>query len=125
MKKFDRRIKKAWIANLRSGDFPQVRSFLCRNDGFCCMGVLSWMLQGSKRVPDGYEFVIRDHEWYGNVFGVWLQGGKRIPNSGSGWIPEAILKKIGLTVNNQTVLAKMNDGGNNFHEIADWIEKNL
>lgn len=38
-------IKAQWLAALRSGDYKQGADYLCRDDQYCCLGVLS-KLQG-------------------------------------------------------------------------------
>lgn len=34
-------IRDRWVEALESGDYPQTASFLCNEDGYCCLGVLS------------------------------------------------------------------------------------
>ena len=97
-------IKREWLKRLRSGDYLQGKSFLCQvgPEGehlFCCLGVLA-------------DFAVED-EWES-------KGSMFLCGRGSGllddkWIPYEI----------QNDLASMNDSGDSFDEIADYIEETL
>lgn len=43
-----KRVKKRWVAALRSGKYMQVSHQLRRGDGFCCLGVLCDLHSKSK-----------------------------------------------------------------------------
>ena len=106
--KMDPALKKEWLAALRSGDYEQGKMLLCNVDAFCCLGVLwdqtdNWwqmedMHDGSQQhwAPPGYP-----------------------PNSRTP-LPVALVDQEA-----QVELSTMNDRGDTFPQIADWIEKNL
>lgn len=112
----DPKLKREWVKALRSGEYEQGTSALCRKGKFCCLGV-------------AYDVLV-DGEWerssasaYADTWGV---------PSGSGthnaWLPGDVARDIGLydgVSDYQGVLMAMNDRGDSFAEIADWIEANL
>ena len=122
-----REVKKAWVAELRSGKLPQTTGHLhkvkaeypSRKTGYCCLGVLCSVMgleEETKSGIDGYEyhssrFLFPDQHTSDSVM---------IPNGFAG-----------VSANQARKLASMNDGdelGNNrktFSEIADWIVKNI
>lgn len=104
-KKLDPEFKAKWIAALRSGEYKQgtVHLYNESNDSYCCLGVACFLHNGIR--PKGSGFM---------------------PSGESGYtvLPAAI--NGGLTSNHAAYrLADMNDRGDSFNEIADWIEENL
>lgn len=100
--KLDPEFKARWIAALRSGEFKQGEGRLCSRGprpSYCCLGV--------ARKIDGVE---------GCYQGDW--GSEYYP-------PKKALDKWGLPYSSAAELARMNDGGKSFAEIADYIEQNL
>lgn len=92
--------KTRWIQALRSGKFEQCQGNLHMVDAeygprYCCLGVLG-AICGIKRHSDGDELLE---------------------------IEDAI--DIGLEHAMQTNLAAMNDNGDSFSKIADFIQENL
>lgn len=98
-----------WTDALRSGHYKQGKRLLrSKDDEFCCLGVL--------------ENEIDPTVWqskYSYALGVPLKGGAiSVPSNKTA----TALQTLALFWD---VLAKMNDGGNSFDEIADYIESFL
>jgi hypothetical protein len=105
---------------------------LCRVDideveRYCCLGVLYDQLAGAAWDQDPTSLG-RATDW-----GIPEDPNqppppedRSLPHSGvdSGMLPEWVLSKVGLQVSEQEHLASMNDDGQSFSEIADWIEEN-
>lgn len=97
----DPEIKQKWLAALRSGEFAQANGALRKGETFCCLGVLCSVID-----PEKWEF----DEFY---------DGKDLS------LTSENLNRVGLTRYAESALANMNDNGQSFPEIADYIEKNL
>ena len=95
-------MRKKWIEALRSGNYQQGRGMLKGPLGYCCLGVLC-EISGMGTWFDSYYYEIED-ERSGAV------------------LPVKLREKIGLSAEQQTNLIGMNDSGDTFLEIADWIE---
>jgi hypothetical protein len=100
----DQGIKLILIEALRSGDYKQCQEFLHKDDKFCCLGILC-DIQGARW----------DHS-SGEAYCRTLEGDAAFP-------PQTY--RAGITNWEIQYLAKMNDNGKSFSEIADWIEANL
>ncbi len=93
-------IRSLWTDALRSREYLQSQSELSGGETYCCLGVLC-ELSGM-----GYD-------------------------GESCWVPDKIAKWAGLPVHEkgdddvQRALAEMNDAGNTFDVIADFIEERL
>ncbi len=116
-------LKEKWVKALRSGDYKQDTGKLrSEEDGFCCLGVAVDVLMPKEWVNSGDSY-----------FPHWTAGPKQellMPTEGDnntteGFLPPRLAKRIGITQRRQEILAKMNDDGKAFPEIADYIEKNL
>ena len=96
-------LKAKWLAALRSGKYKQATRTLREPDSnnYCCLGVLC-ALAGMK--------------WKKDITGYYLHSQTLTPPP---------VKKAGLGVYEAGELAKMNDQGKSFAEIADYIEANL
>lgn len=107
----DKKLKKAWVKALRSGNYRQAKHGLINRQGdrvrYCCLGVLC-------RVAGG-KF---DNE-----------GMARVPSKGLtsvAYLGSTLLKEFGFDMTAECHLADMNDThSKSFKEIADWIEENL
>lgn len=101
----DAELKAKWTTALRSGKFVQGRQML-RTDRkeFCCLGVLAHIRGCEWRGPDPYV----DGENVGNEDEYYLSS-----------------EFAGLPHKTQVKLAKMNDEGKSFAEIADYIDAKL
>ena len=107
-------VKAGWVAALRSGEYLQgkgaLRATCPEQDKFCCLGVLCDV-----------------------VGGTWIGGSpyyKRFQQTGGGepaklLLPLELQTDLGISSADQDKLAKMNDSGVLFSEIADWIERTL
>lgn len=110
-------VKKEWIKALRSGEYEQCTGVLYREGvGYCCLGVL-------------YDACI-DGEWVYRTVG---------PGQIEGWTTQStdkfgesdlelgmdILNVVALSEREQCKLMDMNDKGQSFDQIADYIEETL
>lgn len=103
-----KKLKNEWIAALRSGEYKQAKNVLHSADGgFCCIGVLADI---------GLEFDWEQDSPKDN----WGVDGGCVS-----MLFDTQLDLLGLGVEVARELAGMNDSGNTFNEIADWIEENL
>lgn len=103
----DKDIAGIWVKALRSGNYEQGSGNLQNMNGFCCLGVLCDL--GSK---NGVTTIKTDDRLVGN----YLSNQKSIVSwSGVG----STKGDFGDGVS----LADLNDGGTNFNELADLIEK--
>lgn len=97
--------KKEWLVNLRSGKYKQATGALYdeETNGYCCLGVLQ-------------------HSKDGEVDCAYNKEADRVVPGG---VPNTLFYKypqFKWVYNNAVNLVTMNDGGNSFTEIADWIE---
>ena len=101
-----------WIAALRSGAYAQTRQVLRDGHGHCALGVLADLLAqdglgrwgASHDRPGAYDFVDT--------------AGCTIP----GCLPEDLGQQLGLSIEAQNAISRMNDAGWDFAQIADRIE---
>ena len=117
--RMNQEIKAKWLDALRSGKYEQgtgaLRNRFLEDEfaptphfAYCCLGVLCDVME-----PTG---------WDGTVF-----------HSFADLPPDEITLKAGLGKRESfrdretvvSILARMNDNGTPFSEIADWIEENL
>lgn len=120
----NKKLKKKWVKALRSGEYDQGRNVLCRVDSegakYCCLGVLYEVagktFNGRVESPNGEE--------------VYL--GMRTKNDVEECLPTpsfqrecGIAKKYNDSYTIAEKLARMNDSGKSFNQIADWIEENI
>jgi hypothetical protein len=97
-------VYKLWIKALRSGKYKQTDCILRRGDAFCCLGVLCDLAR-----KDGGP------GWAATVSHSYLEQGH------GGLLPDAMNRFLALG-GATGALAKMNDGGRSFTEIAHYIE---
>lgn len=98
----DATLKTKWVAALRSGNYKQGRLFLeDQEGGYCCLGVLCVVL-GEPTFADRPDF-------------------------GSDFYSVAYQPVRNLLDNDETLrtLARLNDSGQSFAQIADYIDANL
>lgn len=104
-------VKTQWVEALRSDKYEQGIGGLCIEDTLCCLGVLCEITPGIRRKSNGSEVAFS----YGSQ-DEWR----------TGYLPEPLSLEIELTEEQQRILTKLNDGDRlNFHQIADYIEKEL
>lgn len=118
--------KDKWLTALRSGKYRQATGRLRCDVGFCCLGVLmntydinGWDQSDSsntyhKSNKFGYCDGLREGEdLYGEV-------------SQDSELTSETLSIFGISEDEQCRLINMNDKeGNNFNEIADYIEESM
>ena len=103
----DQEIKTQWLDALRSGEYAQATGVLRTwNDGYCCLGVLCDIVDANSWSDDS------DTDRY------YYKTNDTLP-------PASILQQVGLSMDTADELANMNDHGQSFYAIADYIEENL
>lgn len=111
----NREIKAKWIEALRSGKYEQGKSQLrTLNDKYCCLGILCTL----RTDGEWKQWCEPDEDGLAEI-GCWEFKGN------SEWLDGSYLLEIGMTSEEESALADMNDSGKTFAEIADYIEKNL
>lgn len=108
-------LKERWITALRSGDYVQTHDCLQDQHGWCCLGVLCNIVDGTQWVePDeSYEGSVQEYDYdFGSVVVSDMPP--------SGW-----LENLGLPYDVARNLADQNDNGVQFVEIAKYIEENV
>ena|SRR6478736_5258237 len=112
-------LKNKWVAALRSGEYKQGKEFLCKNDSYCCLGVL---LAVDKTDEFIYDETVHDDRKL------------RYYQDEAYELPYSYQESIGLRGGDSEHLMIMNDGQpygkhptepKTFDEIATWIEENL
>ena len=95
----EKELKEKWISALRSGKYEQGKRHLSLDNCYCCLGVL---LEVDQAGGCGKHYGLdEDHDEM--LFGEELD-------------------RFGLSDRSANELARLNDGGCSFDEIADWIE---
>lgn len=92
--------KERWVEALRSGKYKQTEGRLQKCGGYCCLGVAACLID-----PNG---------WDGNEF----RGDSHV-------LDDATMGEIGLSPRAHDWLTSMNDNGESFETIANYIEANL
>lgn len=121
----DKRIKKRWIAALRSRKYKQGEGLLRQKgdtkkqvDRFCCLGVLCELAVKAKVIPPAViDFEMEKYFYAG--------ASQELPGEVMKWA------KIGTSCGSftrasdrsDTDLAELNDKGMPFNKIANYIEK--
>jgi hypothetical protein len=101
----NRTIKKKWINALRSGRFKQGNGCLRSGEGHCCLGVLCEITGNGKN---------RD-----------MTNSYPVDSDPLGANESTVGNFMGLSVKTQFTLARLNDYGHTFEEIANYISKNV
>lgn len=112
------KLKEKWLKALRSGDYHQGRTRLRDiHDQFCCLGVLCDMSSKGSWRRDQHDTISYRFE---------LKGTDNEPLTAMmGSLHQYALKEFGLSSSAEITLIRMNDHGESFEEIADWIEENI
>ena len=126
----DRLIRDKWCAKLRDPNTKQTTKSLINEKGQCCLGVLSEVMgvDISPRHTRGYDYT----EWTEaiNDEGKRNLSAETVAECEDEELPPiAFAESIGLTLEDMTTLARMNDGitgatKKTFHQIASYIEEN-
>lgn len=101
-------VKAEWVESLRSGKYEQGITTLRYKDSFCCLGILC-----EVAFPGRLANYSDNLDYY------------RVDGSDSAYLPLTMIEEVNLTDEQQRSLAQMNDRGDSFNQIADYIEKNL
>ena len=110
---------KQWVAELRSGKYKQGQGALrTSSNHFCCLGVLC-----DISYPEGWWKEFDEYDHYS--FELLKSDDETNYYSEDEMPPEALIREVGLDYEDAKGLAKMNDSGDSFDEIADEIEKIL
>lgn len=118
----NRYLKEKWLHKLRSGEIKQANGTLCNSDGNkCCLGVLAEVMGAVFFVPIG-QVTSYTKAFISTGIEVKVRDGQ---DSEAEFLSKDMLKLCGLTEEEQSILAKMNDVGKTFVEIADYIETNI
>lgn len=112
----DAKVKGKWLAALRSGKYRQGQSALAQRDSskhvrYCCLGVLC------EITPEA----VRDASALSDLNYSYTYGS----DSSDAYLPGSLRNDVNITPKQQYALARMNDDGVSFSEIADWIEERL
>lgn len=102
-----------WLAALRSGEYKQGKGHLCRDDSYCCLGVLCEVYQ--KNGPG--DLVVTHDDFYQNI--------KRYDGNAEG-PPAKVLSWLGynnFTKGHSNLMYLNDDLGYSFDRIAEEIEK--
>lgn len=95
----DKELKAKWVKELRSGLHQQAKGRLVDGSGaLCCLGVLQVTMTGTKPTGDLWDYALN---------------------------PCPVGLRTELDVDTQNELARLNDSGKSFAEIADYIERTL
>lgn len=137
----DKKVKKKWVKALRSGEYQQATRRLYAEDrgdgqeGFCCLGVLCDLeYDGYWKVDEVDQGLIWSDASCSyqpatakKSFLVPANGGrcKLQKMDDSTLMPKNFRRKLGITPKQEDTLSNMNDRGEDFFAIANWIEKNL
>lgn len=115
------KIKRQWLAALRSGDYRKTTGVLKRffktvQPRYCCLGVLCETVKND--IPRaGVLIKLKDNDCYGVAHG---RG-----QSVKAMLDDEMKGHTGVTQEQQMKLATMNDNGMSFDRIANYIEKHL
>lgn len=102
----NKELKQNWIDALTSGKYTQGKELLCNGKSHCCLGVLANIVDPSKWTIGVTNF---DYD-FGDCNGYAFPTDKWLIN-------------IGLSNEIASHLARMNDKGCSFKEIAEYIRK--
>lgn len=110
MAKYNAKARREWIKALQSGDYKQGTGKMCTGKKFCCLGV-ALDLEGAT-FTDGSVYINDDDV---------------VDNAGSS-LPDWLRAKLGISVDDTSTLAEMNDGDfvkgvkkHSFKKIAEHI----
>jgi hypothetical protein len=98
-----------WLKALRSGKYKQDTGYLKSPIGYCCLGVAGRICKLTDKQIDGYD---------------WLKENINITEKDLKLVPQE-LQGSSLSNGLVEILSLMNDEGDSFKEIADWIEEEV
>lgn len=98
-------LKNKWLSSLRDSENKQGHYYLrSENNRFSCLGLLANLI-------DPLGWIKKQNFYFFDSFVCRLS------------VP--ILEKVGMSLDDQSLLCLMNDRGFTFHEIADYVERNF
>ncbi len=121
----DKRIKDLWVRALRSGEFKQCKGQLEKDGKYCALGVLSILalIEGQcTYLPEGKSGRF-DHKKFKLSFNIMKWA--RIAQEEEKFL-NSIEQEVKIHYKGRpTTIARLNDLGISFLELADLIEKQL
>lgn len=105
-------LKAKWLEALRSGKYDQTTGQLRDGNCFCCLGVLCDVFN-----PNGWEGVTGTREW---SYGEGPDEQHEV-----GVLPHDFKVTYGIGGDVESRLIEMNDDGQTFSQIANYIEAKL
>jgi hypothetical protein len=113
-KKMNPKVKKMWVDALLSGKYQQTTGVLKDYDGYCCLGVLC----------DLHRKVTKKKGWDDScsITPAYLGEEASLPKQVMKW---ANIEDDAGAYGSKKYLAKDNDNGKSFKEIAKIIQKNF
>jgi hypothetical protein len=116
----DKELVQKWIDALRSGQYRQAKSKLHIGDRHCCLGVATELIHGQDCWEDSNSTDI-----YGNIVYKYTVGSTTCEEL----LDVMDAELVGLSIMQgdltQEYLSDMNDYGDSFEEIADFLERHL
>lgn len=124
--KMNPEIKQKWIEALRSGKYRQGEEWLYAknprgDERYCCLGILCVVNDIPFTSPDFDNYTVEDN-WQ---FAPATYDGRHTLDKYFELPEQDHMAEYGLGENEYTYLAHLNDIGQSFNDIADWIEGNL
>lgn len=116
-------IRSEWIKSLRSGEYSQTTRFLHDKIGFCCLGVLCDLAVKAGIISPPTEERCFPEGIDDNSLCFSYDGDRNnLPESVQNWA--GLSNNVGGHEEDSSCLARQNDNGSTFTEIADFIESN-
>lgn len=122
----NKQIKQMWINALRGNEYKQTQSYLRDKRGYCCLGVLCDIYR-KQSIDRNVGWDMLEQDYYTFTYPERVgEAAITLPNIVKDWAEvysvNPIIKLDDRTV---TTLAELNDGGKDFKQIADIIDKYL
>ena len=108
--KLEKKFAVKWLKALRSGDYKQGNGFLKSENKYCCLGV-ACVITMPKAKLDNVGFIEKEPSGTDKPINTTLYNKMpKLLRGSSGFVDE---------------VSTMNDAGESFDDIADWIEDNV
>ena len=123
----DRKLKQRWLDALRSGRYRQTDSSLKTQFGriaephYCCLGVLIEIEAPEEFVRDGSGLATLRWELPANADDPNVDDDLR----STSYLNRKLMERFDISEADMLAAAEMNDNGESFEQIADWIEENV